>query len=228
MSEYFENLELMELTELTVLVRMALAAIIGCVLGWERMKKLRAAGIRTYMLVCMGACVAMMTGLFVTGFTGSGDATRIAAQVVSGIGFIGAGTIMISGFSRIRGLTTAAGIWAAACVGLAVGAGFYTASVIMTAMLMLAVGVGALVQKNAVANGGKLRLYAVIESEEELKRFFEIAKENELDLMEFDVQHIMNSFIGISFTLMLPKNVHHKDAIKKLREFNFSVFIAEV
>lgn len=228
MQGYFESLGLMELSEMTVLVRMALAAIFGCILGWERMKKLRAAGIRTYMLVCMGACIAMMTGLFVNGLTDDGDPTRIASQVVSGIGFIGAGTIIISGFSRIRGLTTAAGIWATACVGLAVGAGFYLAAIIMNAMLMVAIRVGTLVQKSAISNGGRLRMYAVIESEEALKAFFKMTREGGLRLMEFDSQHIMGCFTGINFTLELPKGVRHIDAIKKMESFDFATFIAEV
>ena len=228
MQEYFESLGLMELSELTVLVRMALAALVGCVMGWERMKKLRAAGIRTYMLVCMGACIAMMTGTFVTEYIGAGDATRIAAQVVSGIGFIGAGTIIISGFSRIRGLTTAAGLWAVACVGLAVGAGFYMAAIIMTVMLMTAISVGSLLQRNAVYHGGRLRVYAVVESEEKLKKFFRLTKENELHLMEFDSQDIMGSFTGINFTLALPKGVSHAEVLKTLESFDFATFIAEV
>ena len=121
----FYGYDLIALNEVTMLLRLVLATVCGGLLGFERTKKRRAAGIRTYILVCQGACAAMMTGQFVYLYVGSTDVSRIGAQVVSGIGFLGAGTILMTGYHKIRGLTTAAGLWATACMGLALGAGFY-------------------------------------------------------------------------------------------------------
>lgn len=109
---------------LYILPRLLLSVLIGGVIGWERGTGRRPAGFRTHILVSFGAAVAMLTGEMVTRRVGSGDATRIAAQVVSGIGFLGAGTILKVGVN-IKGLTTAASLWATACLGLAAGAGLY-------------------------------------------------------------------------------------------------------
>lgn len=118
-------LELHEITYSSVLLRLLLATIIGGILGWERGRKNRPAGLRTYMLVCLGAAIVMMTNQYVTQCIGTGDPVRMGAQVISGIGFLGAGSIMVTQRNQIRGITTAAGLWASACVGLAIGIGFY-------------------------------------------------------------------------------------------------------
>ena len=109
----------------SVVVRLVLAILFAGVIGFERRRKRRAAGFRTYMLVSVGATLAMLTDQYVALQLGGSSPTRIAAQVVSGVGFLGAGTIIVTGRNQIRGLTTAAGLWACACMGLALGSGFY-------------------------------------------------------------------------------------------------------
>ena len=121
---------LREVTYLAVALRILAAVIIGGLIGLERGMKNRAAGLRTYMLVCVGACLIMLTNQFIYQHSGTGDPVRMGAQVVSGIGFLGAGTIIVTHRSQIKGLTTAAGLWSAAGVGLALGIGFYEAAVI--------------------------------------------------------------------------------------------------
>lgn len=110
-----------------VSLRLLLASIIGGVIGWERGRTNRPAGLRTHMLVAIGAAVVMMLGAYtVNGFAGvaNSDPARLGAQVISGIGFLGAGTIMKEAGS-IKGLTTAASLWVVACLGLAAGSGNY-------------------------------------------------------------------------------------------------------
>ena len=122
-------MELREVTYLAVALRIAAAVLIGGLLGLERGLKNRAAGLRTYMLVCVGACLVMLTNQYIYEVFGAGDPVRMGAQVVSGIGFLGAGTIIVTRRSQIKGLTTAAGLWSAAGVGLALGVGFYEAAI---------------------------------------------------------------------------------------------------
>lgn len=119
-----------EITYLSVVVRIFCALVIGGIIGRERGTKNRPAGLRTYMLVCVGSCLIMLTNQYIYQTTGSGDPMRLGAQVVSGMGFLGAGTIMVTKHNQIRGLTTAAGLWAAAGVGLALGIGFYEAALV--------------------------------------------------------------------------------------------------
>lgn len=119
----------------SVIVRVALAALCGGLIGSERGRHGRAAGMRTHILVCLGSAVTAMTGLYaVETLHYTGDVFRIAAQVVSGIGFLGAGTILVRNHSIVTGLTTAAGMWATASIGIAIGYGFYEA--VVAAMLL--------------------------------------------------------------------------------------------
>lgn len=119
---------LREITYLSVILRILAAVIFGGAIGLERGMKNRPAGLRTYMLVCVGSCLIMLTNQYLYQVTQAGDPMRLGAQVVSGIGFLGAGTIIVTKHNQIKGLTTAAGLWAAAGVGLALGVGFYEAA----------------------------------------------------------------------------------------------------
>ena len=108
-----ENLTITE-----ILIRMILGMLFSGILGYEREQKGRPAGFRTYIVVCMGAEIAMMTGIYLKIYMGDPDSSRIAAQVISGISFLGAGTILVTKQNQVKGLTTAAGLWAGACLDL--------------------------------------------------------------------------------------------------------------
>lgn len=121
------------------LLRLGLATVLSSFIGNEREHINRPAGIRTHVLVCIGAALMTITSEFVCNkYTGimNMDPTRLGAQVVSGIGFLGAGTIIKEGFS-VKGLTTAASLWVVSCVGLTCGTGFYSAAVIATLLIYL-------------------------------------------------------------------------------------------
>jgi putative Mg2+ transporter-C (MgtC) family protein len=124
-----------------VLIRLLLAAFLGSVIGFERERLLWAAGIRTHMVVCVGACLIMIVSAFGFGDSLTSqnvvlDPSRVAAQVVSGIGFLGAGAILARG-EIVRGLTTAASVWTVAAIGLAVGGGLYFAAGVSTAVIIV-------------------------------------------------------------------------------------------
>lgn len=132
--EYIRNVN-----GLSVLIRLALAVIFGGLIGLERERKHRPAGFRTHILICLGAAMTTLTSqylfLSLRQFT---DIARLGAQVIAGIGFIGAGSIIVTQRRRVKGLTTAAGLWASAAIGLCFGAGFYEGGII-AALLILAV-----------------------------------------------------------------------------------------
>jgi len=120
-----------------MLIRLALAAILGASVGLERERKERAAGLRTHMMVCIGSALAMLVSAY--GFADvlgapnvSLDPSRVAAQVISGIGFIGGGTILFLRQNIVKGLTTASGLWTVAAIGLAAGGGMYLAAFVTT------------------------------------------------------------------------------------------------
>lgn len=122
-----------------ILIRLALACLLGGLIGMERERNRHPAGLRTHILVCVGATLVMLCGVFIfeeyKGISNI-DPARLGAQVISGIGFLGAGTIIKEGVS-IRGLTTAASLWAVACLGISVGIGFYTGAVLTTSFILI-------------------------------------------------------------------------------------------
>ena len=127
-----------ELNFVSMLVRFGIALLGGGIIGMSRGKRQHAAGLRTHLLVCIGAASVMMTSLFQAQNLGvPGDAFRMPAQVVSGVGFLGAGSILVTGKRHVTGLTTAAGLWASACMGLAAGAGFYEGALLMCVLIYI-------------------------------------------------------------------------------------------
>ncbi len=157
-------MELREITYLSIALRIAAAFLMGGILGWERERRSRAAGLRTYMLVCVGACIIMLTNQYIYQVFKTGDPVRMGAQVVSGIGFLGAGTIVVTKRNQIKGLTTAAGLWAAAAVGLALGIGFYEGAVVGGLLILLTLtavhSLDSLIRKNAQ----RVELYAEVDN----------------------------------------------------------------
>ena len=135
----------------SVVARLVLAMLFGGMLGMNRAKKRRAAGFRTYMLVCLGAALAMILGQYETDLLmmhwgdvvdpagNRVDVVRFGAQVINGIGFLGAGTVVVTSRQEVKGLTTAAGLWASACAGLAIGAGFYECALVALILMWITV-----------------------------------------------------------------------------------------
>ena len=126
-------------TYLVVLVRLVASVILGGLIGIERASSKHDAGLRTHIIVCLGAASVMIVSQLITQQSGSiTDITRLGAQVISGIGFLGAGSILVNR-SRVRGLTTAAGLWTTGCLGLVVGAGFLEVALTIVALMMFTI-----------------------------------------------------------------------------------------
>lgn len=123
-----------------VVFRLMLAVIVGGLIGNERARHGRAAGMRTHILVCLGAALTAMIGLYLDQVIGAtGDVSRLAAQVISGIGFLGAGMIIVKNNNVISGLTTAAGVWATSIIGIAIGYGFYYGAIVATVLFLITI-----------------------------------------------------------------------------------------
>ncbi|MBO5657424.1 MAG: MgtC/SapB family protein [Agathobacter sp.] len=121
-----------------VIFRLVLAVVIGGLFGNERAKQGRAAGLRTHILVCMGAALTAMVGIYLHEYLGiTDDVQRISAQVISGIGFLGAGMIIVKNNNVISGLTTAAGVWCTSIIGIAIGFGFYYGAIPAAVIFMI-------------------------------------------------------------------------------------------
>jgi len=125
-----------EFNAVSIFIRLLLSVILGGLLGMERSQKHQAAGLRTFSLVCLGSALIVLTNEFICIKCGGGDTSRMAAQVISGIGFLGAGTIMVTSNNRIRGLTTASCLWISAILGLCIGSGLIVISLFCFVILM--------------------------------------------------------------------------------------------
>ena len=149
-----------------VIIKLALAVIIGGIIGMERGKQGRAAGMRTHILVTVGAALTVMIGLFSSSvLEHSTDPFRMAAQVISGIGFLGVGTILLKGRFQITGLTTAAGLWCTAAIGLAIGAGFYIGAIGAFLVSVLAVTLLHKLEYKIIKRSDRFGIYVEIDSD---------------------------------------------------------------
>lgn len=148
------------MSEMTLLLRLLVAAFCGAAIGTERERGDRPAGLKTYVLISLGAC--LFSALSVRHFPD--DPARVAAQVVIGIGFLGAGVIVVYGGTHIVGITTAASIWATAAVGMAAGLGYLLTSVYMTAMILAFLLILPMVETGLIEKVRRRRLYLVVEA----------------------------------------------------------------
>ena len=166
-----------EINTVTVIVRIVIATIMGGFIGIERFKQGRAAGMRTHILVALGSTLASMIGLFLSQeLNMSNDPTRIAAQVVSGIGFLGMGTILVKGRFQITGLTTAAGLWATAAIGLALGMGFYTGAIVAFVCAVLTITLMSKLEYVLTKKYNRFGIYVEIKSDEYVRTTIDMLK----------------------------------------------------
>lgn len=233
MKEFFQYIGMIgfEDTQMLVtgIVRILLASFLGALIGLERERKHRPAGLRTHMLVCVAAALVMVTNEQMVQIYGTGDPTRMGAQVISGIGFLGAGTILTDRQSRIRGLTTAAGIWASACVGLAVGGGFYIGGIV-TCVLMLAIFTKfADVEHHFGRRGKVMELDVYFDGAKNLNFFISELTSYECSIlsleyidfaghkMEKDVGNT-KKVIGANIHILLPRTNAHGEILNMLKD----------
>ena len=211
------------------LLRLLLAFVSGGIIGYERSYKRVDAGIRTHSIVCMASCAIMITNIHMYTVYGTGDPVRMPAQVISGVGFLGAGCILVTGDRRIRGMTTAAGIWGAACLGLCIGAGDYIVALTVLALVILTMTIFQAVDARIVKKTKYIRLYMEFESVTEVKSFVKYVRENGIRIIEMELmnQKVLDN-IGVVTTLKLKERDSAEHVISEFEKGIEAVFIAKV
>jgi len=164
----------------SIVLRVVCCIVCGGVVGIEREWRHRTAGFKTHILVCLGSCICMITGQFACSYfeLTSIDPTRIGAQVVSGIGFLGVGTIIVTKDNKVKGLSTAAGLWVSACIGLAIGIGFYEIALISTICVVALFLVVKHLKKFGLMNEGRKVLYLELEDITNVKDLSRLLKKS--------------------------------------------------
>ena len=213
---------LREFNIVSMILRLALAFLCGGMIGMERGKRGRAAGLRTHILVCLGAAMTVMTGLFaVQTLKVNSDPLRIGAQVISGIGFLGFVTLLITGNTHVKGLTTAAGLWTTAAIGLAIGIGYYEAAIICTAICVLTIVYLSRFENVVVGKNRNIELYIEIKDVNKANEVVDIitSKGNKISRLEITPARsgIVNS-LGLEVTLLFGKGVEKKQVIQEIAE----------
>lgn len=226
--EYLESFN-----TVTVIIRLVLAMVIGSIIGLERGKQGRAAGMRTHILVSVGSALTAMIGFYLYNTLNMvTDPMRLSAQVISGIGFLGVGTILIKGRFQITGLTTAAGLWATASIGLALGAGFYVGAFVAFIIIVLSITIFHRLEYRITKRYNRFGIYMEIRSDELVRVAIDTLKEK---YRVTDVQ-VTSPRSGKTGNVGIEGNVHIStgtnrvspdDVASELEKLDFVVFAIE-
>lgn len=200
---------LRDVTTVSVLFRLFLAVICGGIIGIEREHKRRPAGFRTHILICLGASMTTLISQYLFyNLNLYTDIGRLGAQVVAGIGFIGAGAIIVTKRRQVKGLTTAAGLWTCAIIGLAIGAGYYEAAVISTVVILVAEIFFVKFEYWILVNSRNLNIYVEYEDNENLDNIIRLIKGYRIVIIDLEITKSGNNSCAI-FQLQLPKKISH-------------------
>ncbi len=223
MLPFLEPLKLMHSNNIlwVTLFRLAVATVCGGVIGIERGRKRRPAGFRTHMLVCIGATLAMLISQYLTVMTvefwdpqalgNQTDVSRLGAQVINGIGFLGAGTIIVTGKQEVKGLTTAAGLWASACMGLCIGAGFVEGALVGCVLIVITIVFLTRVQRFIVARARDLHLLVEFTHIDDVGKIISAIKAQEIRIFDVEIHKSKGAgaLPGAVFSVRLPKKMSH-------------------
>jgi putative Mg2+ transporter-C (MgtC) family protein len=225
---------MVQLTFADMLLRITVATLCGGIIGIERGRKHRAAGFRTYMIVCMGAALTMVLSTYLCAMISgvwtevpenarTTDVSRFGAQVINGIGFLGAGTILVTGRQQIKGMTTAAGLWASACMGLAIGAGFYTGAIVACALIAVTMIFFTKIESFVLTRSRNINLYIEFENSDYIVDI--LAKFKSVGVRIFDVEitkakHAENKIPIAIISMRLPPKMPHTQVFSLTTEID--------
>ncbi len=234
---------LRELNMFSMMLRVVLAMVVGGIVGFEREKKGRPAGFRTYMLVAVGATLTvilsqyldyMLNNRWVLASDTIGiktDLSRFGAQVINGVGFLGAGTIIVTGKQEVKGLTTAAGLWASACMGIAIGAGFYECMVMGTLLIVISMKLLPFIENIVMRRARNMSIYVGMDSMENLGSVVSYLKNAGIRLFDVEIDKSENEHlkqVNALLSIRLPNQIQHTQVLAKLATMDGIIAIEEV
>lgn len=220
---------LAEINFYSIIIRLVLAILFGGLLGFERSTKKHPAGLRTYILVCIGSTVASMANQFMSEAFDA-DASRIGANIITGIGFLGAGTIIVTSRSKIRGLTTAAGLWCCACIGLALGIGFYSLALCGFVLVLVSLQVLPFFEKLLIRKSKFIDLHVEFTSRPNLKVFINYLRSEGIKVIsiEHNQAYSQSGLSVYEITIAFQKKTtleHSNNLLKSWAEMDYIEFI---
>ena len=231
MFEFLNFLRGDHLDTLSVVVRLLLAVFCGGIIGLERERKRRPAGFRTHILICLGAAMTTLTSQFIMLelhlFT---DPARLGAQVIAGIGFIGAGTIIVTKRRQVKGLTTAAGLWTSAIVGLCCGAGFYEGAVFATVIILLAELVFSRLEYFMVSTAKSFNLYVEYSDSAILASIIDALKKADVYILDMEITKSSEKTnnLNVVFSMKVPRKTSHQAIMTLVAKLDGVVSVEEL
>ena len=222
---------LREFNSWSVIARIVLAVLCGGIIGVERETKRRPAGYRTHTLVCLGATITMLTSQYLMTAGWTTDPARLGAQVVAGIGFIGAGTIIVTRRRQVKGLTTAAGLWVSAIIGLAIGVGYYEAAILTTFFVIIAETVLSKIEWHIASKTKKLNLYIEYTTHECIGEVAEVIKQAGAGIMDIELTRSQGkdgAVMNAIFSIQLNKKVKRHQLLLDVQRTQGVVSIEEL
>lgn len=209
-----------DLNQVSICLRLLLALLLGGIIGLERGASRHAAGFRTHILVCVGAALAMLTNQYIVeAFQGATDPARMGAQVITGVGFLGVGTILVTSSKKIRGLTTAAGLWASACLGLAAGIGFYEGAILAGIIIFISLALLPRLENYVYRRSGVVNLYVEVTTFEGFKAFMAGLSDRGIQVIETDLNQphaLTPGGLAFSLSVKLPRGMRSEGAVELL------------
>lgn len=234
---------LRELNMCSMMLRVVLAMLVGGIVGFEREKKGRPAGFRTYMLVAVGATLTVILSQYLDFMLNSRwaltadtigiktDLSRFGAQVINGVGFLGAGTVIVTGKQEVKGLTTAAGLWASACMGIAIGAGFYECMIMGTLLIVISMKLLPLIETVITRRARNMSVYVNMDSMENLGSVVSYLKASGIKLFDVELEKSEKEHfkqVNAFFSIRLPKQLQHTEVLAKIATMDGIIAIEEV
>ena len=211
-----------------VVLRLILAMIVGVVIGIERQYRNRGAGIKTHVLVCIGAALAMIVGQYITmTFPGESSATaRLGAQVIGGVGFLGVGTIIVTGINEVRGLSTASGLWACACTGLAAGIGYVEGTIIALLLIIFTYMVLGRADLKMNQFSKECNFYVELAEGVSMRDLFLLLRREHVRILHF--QHHPAAVAAATVFVELPKRGRRESFLAMLSDEDWVDFLEEL
>ncbi len=218
--------------EISVLVKMLAASVMGGLIGLEREIKGRPAGLKTFSLVCIGSTLIMITNEYLNvKLSLGGDTARMAAQIVSGIGFLGAGTIMVTGQNRVKGLTTAAALWTTAALGIAIGIGFWAGAILGIVVIYGTSFAYRYLDRKILESSKVLHVYVEGMDKDCLVRLLDYFSKNKIKILGLrrtpeNAWDISNTSAVIE--MELPQRRQHSELLDEIRQMDNILYIEEI
>ena len=206
-----------EMNMLAITARLVLAVLCGGLIGLEREVRRRSAGFRTHILICMGSAITILTNLYLYQvmhlYT---DISRMGAQVIAGVSFVGAGTIIVTRSNRVKGLTTAAGLWTASIIGLACGAGYAECAIFATLMVMLAELVLIRIEYRFVKRSSEVNLYVEYSLPSTVQRLVRVLRTEKIPMNDMEVNRMAEADGGYRYSAILTIQPSRQELEQKI------------